>query len=185
MEFPIVFVDSLYSNIRDNTPAHMVEIERKYYTRPPFEPYDIIKYFDFWRLYYTAFSRAQNLLVLTANGSGRDPNKNFRELYIKQPEWDFPDVNLKLLDFEKVKPVEIKDAYSFTSHITVYENCSLQYKFFKELEFIPITMGATIFGQVVHETIEDIHRAALRKEEHTITEDNINRWFHTNYDTLS
>jgi DNA helicase-2/ATP-dependent DNA helicase PcrA len=36
-----------------------------------YEPYDQTKYFDFWRLYYTAFSRAQDLLVLTCNENKR------------------------------------------------------------------------------------------------------------------
>ena len=55
----------------------MTEVEEKYFHRPAFEPYDQTKYFDFWRLYYTAFSRAQNLLVLTC-----DENK-FLPIYIR------------------------------------------------------------------------------------------------------
>lgn len=44
----------------------MEVVEAKYFKRTAFEPYTN-KFFDFWRLYYTAFSRAQNLLVLTCN----------------------------------------------------------------------------------------------------------------------
>jgi DNA helicase-2/ATP-dependent DNA helicase PcrA len=185
MEFPIVFVDSLYSKVSGNTPVHMKEIEKKYFSRPPFESYEDIPYFDFWRLYYTAFSRAQNLLILTAQGTSRDPNKHFRDRFFALPDWNFPDVDVSKLDFEQIKPVNLKNTFSFTSHITVYENCSLQYKFFKELQFVPITTGQTIYGHLVHETIEDIHKAVLRKEEHLITDENIQRWFFTNYDTLS
>ncbi|GHV85487.1 DNA helicase II [Spirochaetia bacterium] len=185
MEFPVVLVDSLYKNLGHDSPAHMKEIEKKYFSLPPFEPYEDIPYFDFWRLYYTAFSRAQNLLVLTSPGTGRDPNKHFREKFFSLPDWDFPDVDLGKLELQSVKPVTLKNSFSFTSHITVYENCGLQYKYFKELEFVPIRTAPTIYGQIVHETIEDIHRAAIRGEEHTITEENINRWFFTNYDTLS
>ena len=78
-----------------------------------------------------------------------------------------------------MKAVNLKDTYSFTSHITVYETCALQYKFYKELEFMPVRAGAMIFGMLVHETIEDVHRAALRKEEATITADNVTKmvWF--------
>jgi DNA helicase-2/ATP-dependent DNA helicase PcrA len=61
----------------------------------------------------------------------------------------------------------------------------LQYKFFRELGFTPIRVSATLFGQVIHQTIEDIHRAALRKEAHLITEDNVRQWLMTNYTTLS
>ena len=38
---------------------------------------------------------------------------------------------------------------------------------------------------MVHQTIEDVHRAVLRHEEHLITEDNIQKWFDTNYSTIS
>ncbi len=55
MEFPIVFVDSLGNIPRKTYKDLMTEVEEKYFHRPAFEPYDQTKYFDFWRLYYTAF----------------------------------------------------------------------------------------------------------------------------------
>jgi DNA helicase-2/ATP-dependent DNA helicase PcrA len=45
-----------------------------------------IKHFDFWRLFYTAFSRAQNLLVLAAQerqGRGKSPSKYFERLSLR------------------------------------------------------------------------------------------------------
>ena len=71
MEFPIVLVDSLSNVPRKTYKDLMTEVEEKYFHRPAFEPYDQTKYFDFWRLYYTAFSRAQNLLVLTCDENKR------------------------------------------------------------------------------------------------------------------
>lgn len=186
MEFPIVMVDSLNATPRINSTAVIEEIENKYFHRSVFECREDIKYFDFWRLYYTAFSRAQNLLVLSCcenNGRGATPSKYFEELYSKLP--DYEDVNLKDIFLEKVKPVNIKDTFSFTSHIALFENCALQYKFFKELGFTQVRVGATLFGTLVHETIEDVHRAAIRKEENTIIPQNIRDWFDTNYTTLS
>lgn len=61
----------------------------------------------------------------------------------------------------------------------------MQYKFYKELEFTPVRAGAMLFGRLVHETIEDIHRAVLRNEVHTVTADNIEKWFQSNYTALS
>ena len=92
--------------------------------------------------------------------------------------------DLKEFDFHTVKNVNIKDTFSFTSHISVYETCALQYKFYKELEFLPVRGSAMVFGTLVHETIEDIHRAAIRNEENTITGENIKSWFETNYTSL-
>ncbi len=185
MEFPVVVVGSLGNLPRSRNDAVMDMIAAKYHKRPPYEPIDKTKFFDFWRLYYTAFSRAQDLLVLTANETGREPSLYFREVYPELPSYTAEGFNIGDFTFKEVKDVNIKETYSFTSHISVYETCSLQYKFFRELGFTPIRVSATLFGQVVHQTIEDIHRAALRKEAHLITEDNVRQWLMTNYTTLS
>lgn len=185
MEFPVVIVDSLSNVPRKNIDALMVEVERKYFKRPTFEPYETIKFFDFWRLYYTAFSRAQDLLVLTCNETKRSPSNYFKDTYAKLPSVEDSLFNIDDFELQTIKNVNIKSTYSFTSHITVYETCSLQYKFYKELGFMPVRTNAMLFGTLVHETIEDIHRAALRHEEQTITEENITRWFDTNYGSLT
>ena len=185
MEFPIVFVDSLANLPKKDINELMVRIEERYYKRPAFEPYEETKYFDFWRLYYTAFSRAQNLLVLTCNEDKRTPSNYFKELYVELQAADGPGFNLSEFDFKSVKAVYLKNTYSFTSHITVYETCALQYKFYKELEFMPVRASAMLFGTLVHETIEDVHKAALRHEESSITTDNISKWFDSNYESLS
>lgn len=185
MEFPIVLVDSLSNFPRSRSNNVMQRVEAKYFHRPAFEPYGDIKYFDFWRLYYTAFSRAQDLLILTCNEDNRTPSKYFRDIYSMLPSVDDPRFDLNAFSFQTVKDVNIKRSFSFTSDITVYETCALQYKFFKELAFTPDRSNAMLFGTLVHETIEDIHRAALRHEEQTITPENIRRWFENNYQTLS
>ena len=185
MEFPIVMVDSLSGVPRKNQKDLLLNIEEKYFRRPAYEPYDQTKYFDFWRLYYTAFSRAQDLLILTCDENKRTPSLYFKDLYEKLPNVDSETFDIDAFDFKEVKTVNIKDTFSFTSHITVYETCALQYKFYKELEFMPVRAGAMMFGMLVHETIEDIHRAALRKETDTITVENVTKWFDTNYMAIS
>ena len=185
MEFPIVVVGSLSNAPRARSNDIINNISQEYFQRPPFEPYDTIKFFDFWRLYYTAFSRAQNLLVLTANHTTREPSLYFREVFKQLPEYDSEAFDVQEFEFAEVKDVNLKDTYSFTGHIAVYEECALQYKFFKELGFTPIRVGATIFGTIVHETIEDVHRAVLRDEAHLVTADNLRSWLEMNYSTVS
>ena len=185
MEFPIVLVDSLANVPRKNTNDLMMQIEERYFKRPAFEPYGVTKYFDFWRLYYTAFSRAQDLLILTCNEDKRTPSNYFKDIYGELQSVESPGFDIREFDFKPIKGVNIKNTYSFTSHITVYETCALQYKFYKELEFMPVRANAMLFGTLVHETIEDIHRAALRHEEQTITEENVSRWFDSNYVSLT
>ena len=127
MEFPIVMVDSLNGVPRKDSNDLIEKIEAKYFQREAFETKCDIKYFDFWRLYYTAFSRAQNLLVLSCcekSGRGQTPSKYFDECYRNLKNFD--EVDLSNLYLERVKSVNIKDTYSFTSHIALYENCALQ-----------------------------------------------------------
>ena len=94
-------------------------------------------------------------------------------------------MSLKSLVKVSKEVLNIKNTYSFTSHIAVYENCALQYKFLKELGFSPVRVGATIFGQLIHQTIEDIHKSAIKKEYDKINRDNIKIWFNTNYEAIS
>lgn len=50
---------------------------------------------------------------------------------------------------------------------------------------MPVRESAMLFGTLVHETIEDIHKAAIRNEAHTITDSSIESWFEANYASLS
>ena len=186
MEFPIVFVDSLSNVPRRQGPEFMRKIEDSYYHRKAFEPSARIKYYDFWRLYYTAFSRAQDLLILTCNETGGRqacPSKYFIDIYDEVA--DAGELDISEFEFKTVKDVNLKDSFSFTSHISVYETCSVQYKFYKELEFMPVRVNAIVFGMLVHQTIEDIHRAALRDAAYLITPGNVENWFEANYASIS
>ena len=166
-------------------------LQEKYYQKPPFEPLEETKNYDFWRLFYTAFSRPQNLLVLsckeekTKTGSWSSPNKLFKNLYEELPSWDSDSFDATKLELELIKPTNIKHEYSFTSHILLYENCPQQYKFYNELEFTAVRTGSVLFGQLLHQTIEDIHKAVLRGQSDTLTNENIEGWFNTNYHLLS
>lgn len=189
LEFPVVVCGSLEAVPRKQHRAldELLE-DGGYLSKPRFEPLEHIKHFDFRRLFYTAFSRAQNLLVLAAQerngrGLGKSPSKYFERLFYELPSWRT--VALGALTFEAVKEINLKREYSFTSHITVFENCAEQYRFFKDLEFAPIRESPMLFGTLVHQTIEDIHKTVLRGEEGTITFDAIRSWFSTNYAMLS
>ncbi|AOP98526.1 DNA helicase UvrD [Enterobacter hormaechei subsp. hoffmannii] len=187
LEFPLVVCGSLDAVPRKQYGDLDVLLEDGgYLSKERFEPLEHIKNFDFWRLFYTAFSRAQNLLVLTAQekqGRGKSPSKYFERLFYGLPNWR--ELDFSALTFEAVKQINLKREYSFTSHITVFENCAEQYRFFKELEFNPIRAGAQLFGTLVHQTIEDIHKTVLRGDESLIHPDQIREWMNINYQYLS
>lgn len=189
LEFPVVVCGSLEAVPRKQYSVLDVLLEDGgYLSKERFEPLDHIKNFDFRRLFYTAFSRAQNLLVLAAQerhgrGLGKSPSKYFERLFYALSSWRT--VDLSALTFEPVKQINLKREYSFTSQITVFENCAEQYRFFKELEFAPIRESPMLFGTLVHQTIEDIHKAVLRGEESALTPAVIEDWFSGNYAMLS
>lgn len=189
LEFPVVVCGSMEAGPRKQHRDMDVLLEEGgYLSKATFEPLEHIKTFDFSRLFYTAFSRAKNLLVLAAQqrggkGQRRAPSKYFERMFEELPKWR--DVDLGVLDYEPVKEISLKREYSFTSHITVFENCAEQYRFFKELDFAPIRESQILFGTLVHQTIEDIHKTVLRGEEGTLDGDSIAGWFSANYATLS
>ena len=158
------------------------EIISLYSGRAQFEPLDMIKYYDFWRLFYVAFSRAQSLLVMLCDESkANEPSKYFEYMYDELPY----STDYSKFQFEKIKNSNIKNSYSFTSDINAYMVCPTQYKYFKELGFEPVRIGSTLFGTIVHETIEDIHKAVLKGDVNSVTEENIKKWLEINYKTAS
>lgn len=188
LEFPIVVCGSLDAVPRKQyTELDELLEDKGYLSKPRFEPLEHIKYFDFRRLFYTAFSRAQNLLVLAAevrNSRGRrSPSKYFQDEFDSLPNWR--ELSFDSFTFEPVKEIHLKREYSFTSHIALFENCAEQYRFFKELEFAPVRVSPMLFGTLVHQTIEDIHKAVLRGEERSVTREAIDDWLSSNYAMLS
>ncbi|MCX6146349.1 MAG: ATP-dependent DNA helicase, partial [Candidatus Kapabacteria bacterium] len=190
LEFPIVMVDSL-SSIPKNKAKSEIEIDellQQYHKKPLFEPNDLIKYFDFYRLFYTAFSRPQNLLVLSCyekNEGHKSPSKYFQPLYNSLLSWNDPSNDYSNLHLEELKPVNIKKQYAFTSNIILYEKCPYQYKFYKELEFAAVKIRSRMFGVLVHQTIEDVHKMAIQKKYQEINDENIEIWYNQNYNELS
>lgn len=181
LEFPVVVVGSLGSVPRKQY-TDLDEALEPYLARPPYEPLDQTKLYDFRRLFYTAFSRAQNLLVLTAlevQGRGQTPSRYFTDQYNPLPSWRA--TNLAAVPLANIKDVKLKREYSFTSHVTLFENCAEQYRFFQELAFAPVRKSPILFGTLVHQTIEDIHKTVLRGEEYRLSPDQIATWFDTNY----
>lgn len=188
MEFPIVFTDSLYDRPADDNQGILEQVYEAYSYRKPFEPTDRIKYFDFWRRYYVAYSRAEELLILTtpirARGAWPMPGKMFKEAFNELEDYYDHDYSFEEFDFKPVKASDLKQSYAFTSDISKYQRCSIEYKMFRELGFSEIRVGSTLFGSLVHQTIEDIHDAILRDEVASIP-NNLETWFNNNYQSLA
>jgi DNA helicase-2/ATP-dependent DNA helicase PcrA len=178
LEFPVVVVGSLDKNYR--VEKYIDRELNLFYRRTPFEPENLITQFDWARCFYVAFSRPQKILVLTTS---TEPKDFFDPIWEGLDQW--PHVKketLKAQKFESKPPFVPKKSLSLTSHINVYETCPQQYLFFKEYEFTPSRTGQILFGTLVHETIEDIHRGILDGDK--VTESQIVDDFENNYRAL-
>ena len=178
LEFPAVVVGSLGSTPRRNSDPLLYSAESRFFSRKPFEPMADIKYFDFWRLYYVAFSRAQNLLVLATK---QEDSKYFGAYLENLPNIETFGSGVK---FEQVKDVNFKHVYSFTSHISVYDGCPTQYKFYKEYGFAQNQMFHTSVGSLVHATLEDMNKCIIAGNIDRVNEESITEWFYMNYQSM-
>jgi len=175
LEFPVVVVGRL-----DKPPSRFIEKERvllqPYFQHPPFEPPERIPGCDRKRLYYVAFSRARDLLVLSAV---RKPQRDFLKLWQESLSWQerrerphtFPTYE-SLGDRELPKP-----RYGVTTHIQTYQTCPRRYRYFYEQRFAPSHRADGLFGQLVHQTIEDLHRKVLADSANALDEACVQRTF--------
>jgi DNA helicase-2/ATP-dependent DNA helicase PcrA len=183
LEFPVVVVGSLERELPKGE-----EIDTflgRYYPRKQFEPKERIPLFDYLRLYYVAFSRAENLLVLTSNLRHR-PTPYFTSIIQDLPQW--PDTKESLSQMSQVREksrATAKKRYSFTGHISMYETCPRQYQYYKANKFIASHPPDTIFGLLVHQTVERIHRIVLDGQVDTITQEKLREVFELVYYFLS
>ena len=185
MEFPIVFADSLWSCPQTNeTNEVMDNIAANYYRRAEFEPSEKVKYFDFWRLYYTAFTRAKDILILTCCEDNNTPSKYFESQYDRLSDADEA-FEPSECEITPSKDSGMRKTYSFTGDVLTYENCPTQYKFFRELDFLPGRSPDTFLGKLIHAVLDDIHKAAIKHEESKIDEPHITEWFESEYEHLS
>ena len=165
LEFPVVIVGSLESSPVEREKTEEEILEELLRLGDDFEPRDRKNVFDFWRIYYTAFSRAQNLLVLTSieNRSGRNelPSRTFRPVYESIPYVDDEKFQLENLEVEPLKISHNKELLSYTGHILLYEFCPLKYRFIKEFKFKALNNPKTYYGIFLHKVVERVHREFL------------------------
>ncbi|MGL4934945.1 ATP-dependent DNA helicase [Cetobacterium sp.] len=167
LEFPIVIVGSLES-VPEGDREEDEELEKRYIPYNDFEPDYRIKDFDFWRLYYTAFSRAKNLLVLTAIESNKGkrvvPSLPFKRVYESTPDILSGDLKFGDLEIEVTNSIHLKESYSYTGDLLKYKECPYKYRLNKILDFQNIRTIDNFYGTLVHETLESLNKSILKKE---------------------
>jgi DNA helicase-2/ATP-dependent DNA helicase PcrA len=181
LEFPAVIVDSLDKRSRSDTAIDR-ELE-PFSRRKPIEPYELVGNYDHYRLFYVAFSRAVDLLILACD---KKPNHRLEGTFSSLPELSTSEVSkIKELKFTKKEFLPPKPEFSITSHIHAYDICPRQYKYYREYEFTNARSGGETFGTLVHNTIEDIHLHYLKKKESKLDEDRVVWYFERNLRALT
>ena len=174
LEFPVVAVGRL-----DKLPLGTTNEDRDlqpFYNRPPIEPVQRIAGFDLRRLYYVAFSRAKNLLILTAN---KKPHAQFTSLWQEIPAWQYNSTSsLQHMPASGLEShIPVKSRYSFTNHIRTYETCPRQFQYFRKHKFISTRSLEAFSGLLVHQTLEGIHQIALGSSIDTLNEQKVQEIF--------
>lgn len=161
LEFPVTVVGSL--DVASSTGKELDRNLGEFYNRTVFEPESMVTGFDRMRLHYVAYSRAEKILVLTADTSVKTPIQGWHKpIWDQASDWGV-EVQ-KMVDDQswdaraKLPP---KKPYSFTGDLKAYETCPRQYQLYRLFEFEPSRAVLITFGLLVHQTIEDIHRLTL------------------------
>lgn len=162
MEYPVVIMASLwdkeFNNYRNNY-TDLIDEFSAYIGKKEFEPNIFKNKLDFYRKYYTGFSRAENLLVLAGFNGPYGISQNFEKIVEDLEEISLDDFeNIKTSKYKKSK---LKAMYSYTQDIAPYTSCPRAYYYFRKLRMKQKQVQGMVYGSIVHQTIEYINRALI------------------------
>lgn len=159
LEYDVVFVSSLNDNPRKDMRAFSPKLETA-------KESDFLK--NYYRKYYTAFTRAKNLLVLLDNS---------KNSYLKNFAFSLNSSSiLKTIDFKFKEDIIKKEILAYTTDISIYKSCPLKYKFIRALDFKKEKSKSLEFGSKVHSLAE--YLTNLKKE--NLSYDTINDFIREN-----
>ena len=163
LEFPVVVLTSL------DTLGHSAKISRlesfiKQISNSGKEPEWKVSDFDAWRLFYTAFSRAQDMLVMTWE---KKPHLKLEKLLSQVPNGIKQTLSAPKRRLKPVKKSDVIQPYTFSEHFNLFSSCPRQYHFFQELNFVRYEKEPWLFGTLVHHTIQDIHQKVLEQQKNS------------------
>lgn len=136
LEFEVVFISGLYDSPKPAKSGFLADFDQ--------EDFSYVK--DFYRKYYTGFTRAKNLLVLLDNSEDYKISK-FAESFPRSSA-------LKSLDFTRSEEKKEKPILAYTTDIEVFKTCSLKYRFVRKLDFRARKTKALSFGTNTHKLAE-------------------------------
>lgn len=171
LEFPIVIVYSLYDKPRiHEISGRITSIDMLLNTRTDISEIDK-EYFDFYRKFYVAFTRAKNLLILSSNEE--KISENFKPFFYSLPSVNSISFNIENLALDKLSEKKKKRNLSFTTDIVPYRLCSQKYKFMREERFQSFDKAIINRGIIAHKAIEHINKRLKQDKNRKFSEEYI------------
>lgn len=161
LEFPVVVLGNLRKD--HNGPQRNETIIKPLLDREG-EPLDRMSEFDTMRMFYVALSRAKHLLVLAHfKGQGQRINAPFQQMLANSAIPRIPSFNLNSVPAVKSESHDLTRTYSYTGDYLNYQKCPRQYMIFQHYGFVPSRTQTMLFGNLVHQTLEDLHQYLINR----------------------
>ena len=162
LEFPAVVLGSV--DRRNLNPQKPEELIRPLLEGDP-EPLEHVGNFDAMRQFYVALSRAKNLLVIAdPRGRGIQTYAPFKPL-LNGNIRRIPDLKLSEVPEASVDVEDTSRTYSYTGDFLAYLRCPRRYMLFNKYDFAASRTQTMFFGNLVHNTIEDLHNFLIAGKE--------------------
>lgn len=161
LEFPVVILGSPF---RTERPAGMNEVIIRKLIEKEGEPLERISEFDNMRMFYVAFSRAKNILVLPHfKGQGQRISSPLKEILEEETIPLLNEIDLQSVPEATIDIEDLGKGYSYTADYLAYQRCPRQYMIFRKYGFETSRSQNMFFGNLVHQTIEDLHHFLINE----------------------
>ena len=163
LEFPVVIVFSLYSkpNVSGDL-SRQTSIDRLINSNSKISEIEK-EYFDFYRKFYVAFSRAKNLLVLSCYEKG--VSENFKPFFYSVRGVNSLQFDINQINLDEVSKKDERRILSYTTDIALYRYCPMKYFLVREKEYSTFDKKVFNLGIITHKAIEHINKSFLQKQE--------------------
>lgn len=157
LEFPVVIVGGLSRGSFRRKRAE--DVLQPFYRRQVVEPIERMAEWEQMRLYYVAFSRAQQLLVLSATGR---VSELFRSIWEQAQPLEQARAALFAARRFVRRPMRWpRQRLRFVEDVLGYAACPRRYQAFGYLGFMSMEEPQMIFGTLLHRVLETINRYGL------------------------
>mgnify|MGYP000971029783 FL=1 len=159
LQFPIVIV-SFNKNVNNSSlPLYHDPLPyiKSVIEREDIESLDFSDLLQLNRLYYVAFSRAKDLLIIGSRTNKLKQIHNYKNIHYLFNKINFNDTTLNSFVYKTDIPLTNKPTYSYTTHILTYNLCPQLYAFLNEYGFVQPDTTDFSFGKFLHQNIQDIN----------------------------